>query len=80
MHPVRSPTHSDFSLQTLDEKKEWNVHFEKYIHELDKKKPVIWTGDLNVAPTAFGMYPSLVTILTSYSKIIRLGKPENKLE
>ncbi|KAF8643865.1 hypothetical protein AX16_008881 [Volvariella volvacea WC 439] len=38
-------------LKTLDAKKEWNVHFTKYIRELDQKKPVIWTGDLNVAPT-----------------------------
>ncbi|KAJ7219491.1 Endonuclease/exonuclease/phosphatase [Mycena pura] len=38
-------------LKTLDEKKEWNVHFETYIRDLDKRKPVIWTGDLNVAPT-----------------------------
>ncbi|KAF5380999.1 hypothetical protein D9615_004074 [Tricholomella constricta] len=38
-------------LKTLDAKKEWNVHFEAYIRDLDKKKPVIWTGDLNVAPT-----------------------------
>ena len=40
--------------QTLDAKKEWNKHFEVYIRELDKKKPVIWAGDLNVAPTALG--------------------------
>ncbi|KAJ7444905.1 Endonuclease/exonuclease/phosphatase [Mycena latifolia] len=38
-------------LKTLDEKKEWNTHFEAYIRDLDKQKPVIWTGDLNVAPT-----------------------------
>lgn len=44
-----------FPLQTLDAKKEWNVHFEAYIRGLDKKKPVIWTGDLNVAPTEMGM-------------------------
>ena len=42
--------------QTLDAKKEWNEHFEAYIRALDKKKPVIWTGDLNVAPTALGEY------------------------
>ena len=42
-------------MQTLGEKKEWNIHFEKYIRDLDKKKPVIWTGDLNVAPTALGI-------------------------
>ncbi|EAU88760.2 DNA-(apurinic or apyrimidinic site) lyase [Coprinopsis cinerea okayama7 len=38
-------------LKTMDAKKEWQTHFEAYIRELDKKKPVIWTGDLNVAPT-----------------------------
>ncbi|EPQ58038.1 hypothetical protein GLOTRDRAFT_136836 [Gloeophyllum trabeum ATCC 11539] len=38
-------------LKTLDAKKEWNTHFEAYIRELDGKKPVIWGGDLNVAPT-----------------------------
>ncbi|THU82267.1 hypothetical protein K435DRAFT_734851, partial [Dendrothele bispora CBS 962.96] len=38
-------------LKTLDVKNEWNEHFTKYIRELDQKKPVIWTGDLNVAPT-----------------------------
>ncbi|KAJ3725808.1 Endonuclease/exonuclease/phosphatase [Lentinula raphanica] len=38
-------------LKNLDDKKEWNVHFTKYIRDLDKIKPVIWTGDLNVAPT-----------------------------
>jgi exonuclease III len=42
-------------IQTLDQKKEWNVHFEAYIRDLDKKKPVIWTGDLNVAPTEMGI-------------------------
>ena len=40
--------------QTLDAKKEWNTHFDTYIRELDTKKPVIWTGDLNVAPTEMG--------------------------
>ncbi|KAA1469446.1 hypothetical protein DENSPDRAFT_796065 [Dentipellis sp. KUC8613] len=39
-------------LKTMDAKKLWNTHFETYIRDLDKKKPVIWTGDLNVAPTA----------------------------
>ncbi|RPD66119.1 hypothetical protein L226DRAFT_530245 [Lentinus tigrinus ALCF2SS1-7] len=42
-------------LKTLDAKKEWNKHFEAYIRELDKKKPVVWTGDLNVAPTALDL-------------------------
>jgi len=38
-------------LKTLEAKKEWNAHFEAYIRDLDKKKPVIWVGDMNVAPT-----------------------------
>jgi len=39
-------------LKTLGEKKEWNKHLETHLRDLDEKKPVIWTGDLNVAPTA----------------------------
>ncbi|KAG6833690.1 hypothetical protein H0H87_002887 [Tephrocybe sp. NHM501043] len=42
------------NLKTMDTKKEWNTHFDTYIRALDKKKPVIWTGDLNVAPTEMG--------------------------
>ncbi|KAI9511125.1 Endonuclease/exonuclease/phosphatase [Russula earlei] len=42
-------------LKTLDAKKLWNHHFETYIRELDKKKAVIWAGDLNVAPTAIDL-------------------------
>ncbi|KAF8798158.1 hypothetical protein BYT27DRAFT_7178736 [Phlegmacium glaucopus] len=38
-------------LKTLEEKKVWNTHFDAYIRHLDKTKAVIWTGDLNVAPT-----------------------------
>jgi AP endonuclease-1 len=50
----------------LEQKKEWNVHFENYIRDLDKIKPVIWTGDLNVAPTSMGQpTPSSPTIAQS---------------
>ncbi|KAI0362078.1 hypothetical protein OH77DRAFT_1388993 [Trametes cingulata] len=42
-------------LKTLDAKKEWNAHFEAYLCALDKTKPVIWAGDLNVAPTALDL-------------------------
>ncbi|KAI5476515.1 exodeoxyribonuclease III [Pseudohyphozyma bogoriensis] len=38
-------------LVNLDKKEAWNVAFEKYLRELDAKKAVIWTGDLNVVPT-----------------------------
>ncbi|PCH38170.1 DNA-lyase [Wolfiporia cocos MD-104 SS10] len=38
-------------LKTLDVKNTWNEHFTAHIRALDARKPVIWTGDLNVAPT-----------------------------
>ncbi|KAF8201556.1 Endonuclease/exonuclease/phosphatase [Pholiota molesta] len=38
-------------LKTLEEKNIWNNHFFAYMRELDKTKPIIWAGDLNVAPT-----------------------------
>lgn len=38
----------------MDRKKAWNAAFESYIRSLDAQKPVIWLGDLNVAPTALG--------------------------
>ncbi|XP_072754121.1 exodeoxyribonuclease [Anoplolepis gracilipes] len=36
-------------LVTLPKRLEWNKVFKKYIEELDKKKPVIICGDMNVA-------------------------------
>jgi AP endonuclease-1 len=66
--PVR---HSAYIFpQTLEAKKLWNHHFEAYIRDLDKKKPVIWAGDLNVAPTAIGSsllpyYQALFDVLRS---------------
>ncbi|CAG9802285.1 unnamed protein product [Chironomus riparius] len=36
-------------LKTLDKRLEWNKIFDEYIKSLDKKKPVIIAGDLNVA-------------------------------
>lgn len=41
-------------IKNLDVKEEWSKHFEKYIRDLDASKPVIWAGDLNVAPTELG--------------------------
>ncbi|KAF8969848.1 Endonuclease/exonuclease/phosphatase [Flammula alnicola] len=38
-------------LKTMAEKNLWNTHFFAYMRDLDKTKPVIWAGDLNVAPT-----------------------------
>ncbi|KIO13671.1 hypothetical protein M404DRAFT_993212 [Pisolithus tinctorius Marx 270] len=45
-------TNAGQGLKTLSDKNTWNRHFTTYIRALDKKKPVIWMGDLNVAPTA----------------------------
>lgn len=36
-------------LKRLDFRMKWDEHFREFIAELDKKKPVIVTGDLNVA-------------------------------
>ncbi|KAL7028142.1 hypothetical protein ACKWTF_005733 [Chironomus riparius] len=36
-------------LKTLDKRLEWNKAFDEYIKDLDKKKPVIIAGDMNVA-------------------------------
>ncbi|KLO11849.1 hypothetical protein SCHPADRAFT_905627 [Schizopora paradoxa] len=44
-------TNAGQELKTLGAKEEWNKYFTAYIRDLDSKKPVIWTGDLNVAPT-----------------------------
>lgn len=38
----------------MDRKVAWQVAFEAHLRKLDAVKPVIWTGDLNVAPTAKG--------------------------
>jgi AP endonuclease-1 len=40
----------------MDGKKDWNATLEAYLRDLDSKKPVIWTGDLNVAPTEKGLF------------------------
>jgi AP endonuclease-1 len=42
------------NLKSLEEKKAWNRAFERYLRELDAKKPVVWTGDMNVVPTEKG--------------------------
>lgn len=65
-------------LKTLSAKNTWNEHFTTYIRDLDKKKPVIWMGDLNVAPTEKGQ---IVSVSLSSSKIsTRSEQCEEKLE
>nr|CAG8520028.1 15448_t:CDS:2 [Entrophospora candida]CAG8527862.1 3282_t:CDS:2 [Entrophospora candida] len=36
-------------LVKLDERMGWDAAMEKYLRQLDEKKPVIWAGDLNVS-------------------------------
>lgn len=48
-------TNAGTGLKTLPEKNTWNKHLHEYLHGLDAKKPVIWTGDLNVAPKAIDL-------------------------
>ncbi len=43
---------SQDELKRLDYRQQFNKDFEEYLVELDKKKPVIMCGDLNVAHTA----------------------------
>ncbi|KAH7102327.1 Endonuclease/exonuclease/phosphatase, partial [Auriculariales sp. MPI-PUGE-AT-0066] len=40
------------NLKFMDNKLVWMRSFEAYIRQLDKSKPVIWGGDVNIAPTA----------------------------
>lgn len=37
------------ALKTLDKRLNWNEVFDNYVHKLDKKKPVIIAGDMNVS-------------------------------
>lgn len=43
---------SQDELKRLDYRQQFNKDFEEYLVELDKKKPIIMCGDLNVAHTA----------------------------
>lgn len=40
---------SQSELKRLDYRMKWEDDFREYLQELDKEKPVIMTGDLNVA-------------------------------
>jgi exonuclease III len=39
---------SDSNSFSLAKRMKWDKDFQKYLKELDKKKPVVWCGDLNV--------------------------------
>lgn len=42
-------------LTTIDKKIKWNLMFDKYVQDLDKRKPVIIAGDMNCAHEEIGM-------------------------
>ena len=42
---------SQRELTRLPYRQQWDVAFLKYLKKLERKKPVIWCGDLNVAHT-----------------------------
>jgi len=65
----------------MDRKKAWNSAFENYIRSLDAQKPVIWLGDLNVAPTALGTdKPLLCSFETNISTPSRHQTVKAKLQ
>lgn len=51
-------------LVTLSDRLQFNEKFEELVVKLDKKKPVIICGDLNVAHNEIGMFYSMNQILT----------------
>ena len=66
-------------MQTLEEKETWNKHFTTYIRDLDSNKPVIWAGDLNVAPTEKGM-AYIVRLYSLFHVLCRFDACEKELE
>lgn len=40
----------------MESKVKWNEAFEIYLRQLDKVKPVVWCGDLNVAARDKGQW------------------------
>lgn len=60
-------------LVTLPKRLEWNEKFKLYVKELDKKKPVIICGDMNVAHQEIGKYNHSQCLIS-----IRLFKKKKK--
>lgn len=56
LKPLEAGFHKtdDSEPQAIEEKEAWNRAFEVYLRQLDAKKPVIWTGDINCVPTELG--------------------------
>ncbi|CAH2229113.1 jg22168, partial [Pararge aegeria aegeria] len=56
-------------LVTLDKRLKWNEEFRKYVKELDKKKPVIICGDMNVAHKEIGRYCMIAAPLVTWAYV-----------
>ncbi|CAG8505526.1 7503_t:CDS:2 [Paraglomus occultum] len=46
---------SGTKLKNLAARMEWDIAMDKYLRQLDEKKPLIWAGDLNVAHTTIDL-------------------------
>lgn len=42
---------SVYNVSSLSKRLKWDEEFQKYLKDLDAKKPVVWCGDLNVWPS-----------------------------
>jgi len=43
-------------LKFADKRKAWDSQFRQHLHKLEESKPVVWTGDMNVAHLPFDVY------------------------
>lgn len=50
-------------LKTLPKRMKWDTEFRNYLKELDAKKPVVLTGDLNVAHQEIGITEYLLNLI-----------------
>lgn len=63
----------------MAQKKIWNTHFFAYMRDLDKTKPVVWTGDLNVAPTELGLCLVLDRTNVSFLTLAQICRTLSKI-
>ena len=62
-------------LKRLDYRKTWDDDFLAYLQRLDKEKPIIYTGDLNVAHEEIGALFSFFPAVFKFQKRSDLANP-----
>lgn len=62
-HNIIDVPNAGQKLVTLPKRLEWNKGLKKHVEELDKKKPVVICGDMNVAHQEIGI--NIISISTS---------------